>query len=160
MRILDEIGKSLMRLTIIGLVALVVIQGLMTRDSIRFYLSLGEQWEGKPLATPVSAVKDSPRTTIPTVQSAVGTIDVVLTDYAALPEVKVLVNGETAAVFKGRRVRLRVVPGDVVEVDATSYTKPVRFRIEKISQNLEFPRAGMEYTAKQSIVMVGRVIGK
>ena len=58
MNIMDEIGKRAVRLLIFSFVALVAVQGLMTNDGIRFYLSLGERLEGQMAVLETAAITE------------------------------------------------------------------------------------------------------
>ena len=45
----DRVERTLIRVIVIALVALVVVQGIMTNDQLRFYLSWSERMEGQAL---------------------------------------------------------------------------------------------------------------
>ena len=85
MKIMDEIGKRVFRFLILGLVALVVVQGLMTNDNIRFYLSLGERLEGQKVTVPTAVSSDPGETLeIPCSTSSPGSFYLELEDYTPL----------------------------------------------------------------------------
>ena len=53
--LLKRIEKYLIRMVVLSLLLVVVAQGLMTADPIRFYMSWSERMEGQTLPVPVNA---------------------------------------------------------------------------------------------------------
>jgi len=158
MKVMDEIGRRLVRFLIFGLVSLVVVQGLMTRDNIRFYLSLGERLEGERVAVPTAALDASDQAAeVPCSISSPGSFTLMLQDYSRLEKVKILVNGQEMGSMALGRVKLYVTSGDVVELDTRAYEHPVTFKVTNVTPNLAFPLEGMTFTSQQSLSMLGKI---
>lgn len=160
--VFDKIERVLVRLAVFGLMALVLVQGMMTHDSIRFYMSLGERMEGRKMDVSVAALKDLdvPQPETPVMASSYsGSFTLVLQDYTSLDQARVLVNGQVRGRFSNPCLKINVTPGDTVEVDTQAYRHPVRFRIEKVSSSLQFPVEGMTFTSDQ-VTMIGKVVSR
>lgn len=166
-RLLDKIEKYLVRGVILGLICLVVVQALLTRDPLRFYLSWGERMEGQKLEYPVGTLGEEEETlrgkqsnNKEEVVSPWGQLTLSLQDYSSLAKVRVLVNNEEVADFTNREIELKVMAGDVIEIDSTYYNFPIEFRITKVSPNLSAPSVNQSFTSNQGLIMVGKVIVK
>jgi hypothetical protein len=166
-RFVNLVEKYLIRLIVLSLVALVVVQGLMTRDEFRLYLSLGEKLEGQKLELPVinnneSAANDNEKTptTAPTVKSPQAIITISLEKFSSLPKAFILVNDRKMKDFSDKDIKLELSAGDTIEIDATSYNFPVSFKIKDVSSNVAFPQINQVFQANQGIVMLGKVIVK
>ena len=158
MNIMDEIGKRAVRLLIFSFIALVVVQGLMTNDGIRFYLSLGERLEGQVALVETAAITESGEILeIPTSTSSPGSIYLELQDYTYLDKVRILINGREMGRMSSSRVKLYVTAGDVLEIDTQAYNHPVTLKVTGVSSNLAFPEEGMTFTSHQAVTMVGKV---
>lgn len=156
-RFIDKVERYLIRFIVLGVVAMVVVQGVMTNDSMRFYLSWAERMEGQEVdLADAQAIDTSDQTT--TSPNALITISI--KDYSALPKAAVLVNGKKSASFNTNQVQLRVRAEDTLEIDSTAYNFPVEYSITDQSANLSFPRQGQAFTGNQSIVMMGKIIVK
>ncbi|NLU48826.1 MAG: hypothetical protein GXX09_00205 [Syntrophomonadaceae bacterium] len=77
-----------------------------------------------------------------------------------LARARVLVNNEEVASFTGKNVELKVMAGDIVEIDSTYYNFPVSFKITAVSSNLAAPSLNQSFTSNQGIVMLGKVVVK
>jgi len=155
---MDEIGKRAVRLLIFSFIALVVVQGLMTNDGIRFYLSLGERLEGQVALVETAAITESGEILeIPTSTSSPGSIYLELQDYTYLDKVRILINGREMGRMSSSRVKLYVTAGDVLEIDTQAYNHPVTLKVTGVSSNLAFPEEGMTITSHQAVTMVGKV---
>lgn len=158
MNIMDEIGKRAVRLLIFSFVALVAVQGLMTNDGIRFYLSLGERLEGQMAVLETAAITEPGEILeIPCSTSSPGSIYLELVDYTCLDRVRVLINGREMGRMSSSRVKLYVTAGDVLEIDTQAYNHPITLKITSVSSNLAFPEEGMTFTSDQAVTMVGKV---
>lgn len=158
-RFIHSVEKYLIRLIVLSLAAVVAVQGLMTQDPLRLYLSWGERLEGQILEYP--AVADTPTPVPPReAESPDAVLSIIADKYSALPRAVILVNGKELARFDNREVRLQVMAGDIIEIDSTSYDFPIDYRIKSVSDNLSFPEKDTVYTANQSMVMVGKIIVK
>ncbi|MEN6351790.1 MAG: hypothetical protein ABFD08_20690 [Syntrophomonas sp.] len=163
-RFFDKMEKILIRSIVLGLVVLVVVQGLMTKEPWRIYLSWGEKMEGQSIGLPASSQKSDSLTAANKVKSKLNSpqsqLTLSLEKFSSLPEASILVNGKKKADFTNKEVNIEVKAGDVLEIDSSLYNFPVDYQISKISNNLAYPDQGTVYTANQSIVMVGKVIVK
>lgn len=159
-RFINRVEKYLIRLIVISLAAVVLIQGLMTREPLRLYLSWGERMEGQLFEYP--AVTDHAQIAPPPaeVESPDAILSIKAVQFSALPKAVIMVNGKERTRFEEREVRLQVMAGDIIEIDSTAYNFPIDYRIETVSENLSFPEKNTEYTGNQSMVMVGKVIVK
>lgn len=72
------------------------------------------------------------------------------------PELVVLVNGEKAAVFEGKDVKLEVVAGDIVEIDGSN-TFESEVALCAVSENLERNNIGEIFATKGNIKRVIQV---
>lgn len=156
MRILDEIERYLVRLAIFSLILLVLVQSLMTSDSIRFYLSMGEQLEGRKAEVPAVSLKDNSLDPEKTAAKGIGTITVKTVDYTSLAQAFLLINGHRAGDFSEGKLTVAVASGDVLEIDAEHYMHPVQFRIEKVSSGIKYPSPGQMISTDSSIAMIGK----
>lgn len=160
-KFVDKIEKYLIRFIVLGVVVLVLVQGMMTRDSLRFYLSWSERMEGQALEYPVSKenveADESPGMDI---NSPYALLSLSLEQYSSLPKAVILINGEKVDNFENQEVDLKLMAGDIVEIDATFYDFPVEIKVNKVSDNLAFPEKDQIYIANDSIVMLGKTIVK
>lgn len=158
-RFADLVEKYLIRTIIISLVLLVLVQGLMTKDTWRFYLSFGERLEGQVIEYPVNTTDEDAESNAP-VESPYAILVISTENNLALPKAKVLVNNKELANFTQNEVQLNLMAGDIVEIDTTSYNFPVEFKITQVSDNISFPERDKSYTANQGLVMIGKIIVK
>ncbi|MGI6549142.1 MAG: hypothetical protein ACOX4Q_05840 [Syntrophomonadales bacterium] len=158
---MDEIGKRLVRFLVFGLVALVVVQGLMTNDNIRFYLSLGERLEGQEVTVPTAVTGELEEIEeIPCSTTSPGSFYLELQDYTSLDKVRILVNGQEMGRMSESRVKLYVTSGDVIEIDTQEYNEPITLKITSVTPNLAFPEDGMTFTSQRAVTMLGKVAVK
>ncbi len=156
----DLVEKYLIRSIVLSLVLLVLVQGIMTKDPLRLYLSWGERLEGQIIEYPVNTVDPEKEETNPAVESPYALMTITVDKYSSLPKAKIMVNGQEKMDFSQNEIQLKIMAGDVVEIDSTSYNFPVEYNITKISDNLSFPERGTAYTANGTIVMIGKIIVK
>lgn len=165
---INLVEKYLIRIIVIFLVALVVVQGLMTRDDMRLYLSIGEKLEGQYIGQPAlnknqdpgpsaqndksdkKAVRESPQ----------AQLTISIERFSSLPRAVVLINHHPYREFTEKEMRLELAAGDIVEIDTTFYSFPVSFIVKEISSNVAYPEKNQIYQANQGIVMVGKIIVK
>lgn len=157
---LNKMEKYLIRMVVLSLLLVVVAQGMMTADPIRFYMSWSERMEGQTLPAPVNASRTESAPPQSEIKSPQALLGIALVKYDSLPKAKILINGKERYTFSGSQVLIRVNAGDTVEIDASSYNFPIDFTITSGSANLSFPVKGEVFTANQSIVMIGKVIVK
>lgn len=156
----EKVEQSLIRLIVIGLIAVVVVQGVMTNDRVRFYLSWAERMEGQAVNLAEEGIAPSPEHASPAAVSPQALLTLGIKDFSALPKAVVLVNGKETDYFKDAQVELRINAQDVVEIDSTAYNFPVEYIVLNRSPNLSYPRQGQVFSANQSMVMVGKIIVK
>lgn len=163
-RFFERVEKYLIRSIVVGLVLMVVVQGLMTQEPWRLYLSWSERMEGQNIEYPASTTKNetgsAPENNQVIVQSPQAMITLSLQKFSSLPQASIIVNGESAGSFNEKEVKLQLRGGDVLEIDSTAYNFPVNYHIAGVSDNMAFPKKGTVYTANQSIVMIGKIIVK
>ena len=153
----EKIEKFLIRFVVLTMVAIVVVQGLMTHEPYRLYLSLGERLEGVRLEQPVIKNTEVKKTLVDSSQTF---IIISMEQFSSLPEAVLLVNDKKVASFQQKEITLNVSAGDMVEIDSSYYNFPVDYHITAVSENMSFPEAGKKYTGNSSIVMIGKVIVK
>ena len=162
-RIIDKVEKYLIRIIVLSLLVIVVVQGMMTHDPLRLYLSWSERMEGQVIEYPVAgdaktANKNKPETLKTASPQAYLVIET--KEFSSLPRSIILVNGNEKARFNDKEVKLLLKANDVVEIDSCAYNFPVTYCIKNSSDNLAFPEKEKLYTANQSIVMIGKIIVK
>lgn len=151
--------RYLIRFIVITLMALVVVQALMTQDSFRLYLSWAERMEGQEISYPVNR-STGDENTVNRIKSPKARVVIAIESFSSLPLTGILVNGQVSKPFSNKEVILMVKGGDKLEIDSSAYNFPVKYRIKEVSDNVAFPEAGNVYTANQGIVMIGNVIVK
>jgi len=157
----DMVEKYLIRFIVLGLVILVLVQGVMTRDPMRFYLSWEERMEGQSIEFPVSSEnKNIEKDLNKQINSPYALITLSIDQFYSLPKSIILVNGEEKASFTNKEINLELMAGDIVEIDSRYYNFPIEYKIEDISDNVAYPEEGKVFTADKSIVMIGKVIVK
>lgn len=159
-KIFEKVEQSLIRLIVIGLIAVVVVQGVMTNDQVRFYLSWAERMEGQALNLAEEGIAVPPEYASSAVTSPQALLTLGIKEFSSLPKAVVLVNGKETDYFKDAQVELRINAQDVVEIDSTAYNFPVEYIVLNRSPNLSYPRQGQVFNANQSLVMVGKIIVK
>lgn len=161
----ERVEKYLIRSVVLLLLVLVLVQGLMTREPWRIYLSWGERMEGQSIEFPVNTIKGDaqspPQNTLgQEIDSPYAKLTLSLDRFSSLPKALILVNDREIKSFEDREVTLELMAGDVVEIDSTYYNFPVDYHITMCSENMAFPEKGKIYTANQSIVMIGKIVVK
>lgn len=165
---INLVEKYLIRIIILILVTVVVVQGLMTRDDLRLYLSLGERLEGQYIGqpalnknqTPAPSAQDGSVNNKAVRESSQARLTISIERYSSLPRAVVLVNHHPYREFTEKDMHLELAAGDIVEIDTTFYSFPVSFLVKETSSNMAYPEKDQVYQANQGIVMVGRIIVK
>ena len=160
-KFIEKVEKHLIRSIALVFVAVILVQGLMTQDDMRLYLSWGERLEGQTIEYPVysnEGEKQEPE--METLNSPYALLGLSLEEYSSLPRAMVLVNGKEHGSFEDNQVQLKLMAGDVVEIDASYYDFPVKFKVLKASDNLAFPVPGENYVCNQDVVMIGKIVVK
>lgn len=148
-----------MRFAAVCLLLMVLVQGLMTSDPIRFYLSWGERMEGQNVQFPVNTSQETANpvqdTKSPQARVALG-----IEKYSSLPRARILINGQEKYNFTNKKVTVDMNAGDILEIDSSAYNFPIDYTVTAVSANVAFPEQGQTFTANQTIVMVGKIIVK
>lgn len=145
--------KILFRSIILGLIALVVTQSLLTADPMRFYLSWSERLEGEPIENwsgATARVTDEDA-------KLFATMTIELKDFTSLAKAKLLINGEEVADFRKKQITVRVYPEDVIEIDGSFYNRHLNFEVIKISSNILQPLAHQKIQTNRNIAKIGKV---
>ncbi len=160
-KFIEKVEKHLIRTIALAFIALIIVQGLMTHDDMRLYLSWGERLEGQAIDYPVnSEAQDNGIEEIEDINSPYAMLVLSVDKFSSLPRAVVLVNGKEHASFANNEVKLKLMAGDVVEIDASAYNFPVVFNVEKVSDNLAFPVEDESYVCNHDIVMIGKIVVK
>ncbi|MGI5911492.1 MAG: hypothetical protein ACOX6E_02755 [Syntrophomonadaceae bacterium] len=162
-KIINTVEKYLIRTIFFSLLVIVIVQGIMTNDSLRLYLSWSERMEGQVVEYPVNSasnneVKDKPATLEATSPETILILSI--DDYSSLSRAIILVNGVKKGCFDKKEASLKLKAGDIVEIDATAYNFSVSFKVSDCSNNLAYPEKGTVYTSYQDIVKIGKIIVK
>ncbi|MBO8159537.1 hypothetical protein [Thermosyntropha sp.] len=162
-KFVNLVEKILIRIIVITVLIIVAVQGLMTEEPFRLYLSWGERLEGQKIEYPVNKI-DSYADEDLSIKPPYAFLVISADKYSSLPKAVVLVNNKEVESFKNREVRLKVMAGDVVEIDSTAYDIPLEFKITEVSDNLAYPEKGTVYCSNGGqdggMVMIGEVMVK
>lgn len=155
-------GRWLCRSLALALVVLVVVQGMMTHDPWRLYLSFAERLSSeREAAEKYSAALAPPPLSRETkedfgeAEAATLTLEVV--NFSSLGRAIVRVNGETVGNLRDKVLSVGVRDGEFIEIDTTFYPQPVKIRISQTSKNLRYPRQGEALELLQEVVCLGPV---
>lgn len=159
-RFINRVEKSLIRFAVLSLLIMVLVQGLMTADPIRFYLSWGERMEGQTIQLPVSVSQEESSSAVEQIKSPQAKLSISVDKFATLPKTKILINGEEKYNLSEKQVTVDINAGDTIEIDSRSYDFPIDYKIVNTSSNLAYPNQGQIFTGNKTIVMVGEVIVK
>ncbi len=160
-KFIEKVEKHLIRTIALAFIALIIVQGLMTHDNMRLYLSWGERLEGQAIDYPVNSEEsDNGIEEMEEINSPYAILVLSVENFSSLPRAVILVNGKEQASFANDEVQLKLMAGDVVEIDASAYNFPVVFNVEKVSDNLAFPVADESYVCNHDIVMIGKIVVK
>jgi hypothetical protein len=157
---INRVEKGLVRFVVLSLLLMVLVQGLMTSDPIRFYLSWGERMEGENIQFPVNMNQEASTSPVEEIKSPQARLAIGVDKYSSLPRAKILVNGQEKYNFADKKVTVEINAGDTIEIDSTAYNFPIDYKVTAVSSNLASPEQGQTYTANQTIVMVGKIIVK
>jgi len=139
---------------------MVLVQGLMTADPIRFYLSWGERMEGENIQLPVNTTQGDSTAAVEETKSPQTRLTIGIDKYSSLPRARILINGQEKYNFSDKKITIEINAGDTIEIDSTAYNFPIDYKIISVSSNLAHPEQGQTYTANQTILMVGKIIVK
>jgi hypothetical protein len=157
---INRVEKGLIRFIVLTIMVMVLVQGLMTIDPIRFYLSWGERMEGQTIQMPVTSTQENAYPADAEAISPQARVVIEAGKFSSLPRAKVLINGQEKYNFSAKRVTIEINAGDTVEIDSTAYNFPIDYEIAAVSSNLAYPKPEQTFTANQTVVMVGKIIVK
>ena len=130
--------RLLFILFVISFTLLVLIQAAMTNPSVRTFLSTENEFEGTPLGVEEFFYNE-------------GTIALRLLSSDSDSGLKVLVNGDEAAVFNESVINLDVKDGDVVEIDGSSTDMAADVQIISKSDNILTDCVGSKVSVRSNI---------
>ncbi len=160
-KFIEKVEKHLIRSIALVFIALIIVQGIMTHDNMRLYLSWGERLDGQAIDYSVNtAEQNNGAEEIENVNSPYAMLVLSLEKFSSLPRAVVLINGKEYTSFAKDEVQLKIMAGDVIEIDASAYNFPVVFNVEQVSDNLAFPVKDDSYVCNQDIVMIGKIVVK
>lgn len=145
LRLAAVVEKALVRIAVLGLIALVVGQAVRADPGDRWLWTFADPLEARPDLLPATA------------RPAPLVLTLALEGGEAAPEVAVLVNGRRAAAFSGPSVTVRVSPGDELAVDARCCRRDLRVRVAEASPGLTRPAVGLRIRPGGGIAALGRV---
>lgn len=152
-KIIEKFEKILLRVIILGLIALFLAQSLLTVDSMRFYLSWAERLEGEPLP----GCSGSTARVMETDSGIFANLTIELKDFSSLAKADLLINGEKAADFRNKKVIVKVYPEDILEIDGSFYNLPVDFQVVKVSENILEPALNRTVKTENNVALLGKV---
>lgn len=171
---LDRVGGWMLRIMVIGLVALTAAQMLMTSEPLRLYMSFAERMESRmaeadnsselvPAATSPASGEVEPGKEPKGYEIAeeeisnTAELTISLTNLTSLENALVRVNGKPAGNLGNREVTVKVSGGDIIDIDTSFYPYQVEITITNTSPNLLYPRAHLTLTLKEEVVRLGPV---
>lgn len=139
-----NVDRVLFKLFIIVFVMLVFIQVALMNPYLRNILTVSNELDGEPLASEVFLYNE-------------GKLSLGLVGQDRNNEVKVLVNGDIAAVFSYNIVDVFVKDGDVVEIDGSAVNRELEVEVLAKSDNISNSFVGNKIKVHSNIKNVGRV---
>ncbi len=140
-----RLEKLLVRSVILGAVLLVVTQSFLATDPLRHVVGYVD----------LKDIKESPNAGQQLVPGK-PTVTFYLKEYAGLPKLQVLINGESVGKFNDRYVTVQVQEGDLIELDATFYNNPAQIEVLETSAQVVYPKQGQTLKAT-GITSLGKV---
>ncbi len=121
-------------------VVLLCVQFLLSLPTVRYVMSYVDRLEGVALEDPWPSVT------------------VVLLEGEPAGSAYLLVNGRRAAAFALGQVRVRVAPGDLLEVDGTDLEGEGVFEVVETRGGVAAPAPGDRVTTRGGVSSLGRVV--
>ncbi|MCR1898060.1 hypothetical protein NSA47_03525 [Irregularibacter muris] len=133
------IENALLRLSILGLLSLVLVQFSLSNNSIKSIIQNNNE---------AIAVKESSSYMVK------GIVEVEIEKYEQYEKVVFLKNGEAIQdlAIDNNIIKLEVYDGDVIELDTTNYDIPINIKIKNTSENVEIPDKSDTYKSDGNIV--------
>lgn len=123
---------------------LIVSQAAMLDGSVRSFLTVESKLLGTAMGVEEYLYKE-------------GEIELGLENSSIGSSIKVLVNGEQKAVFDKKQIKLKVLDGDVLELDTSEISQKITIRIIKKSENIANDCEGRLYTMNPGIKRLFKV---
>lgn len=157
----DRVERLIMRVVLLGLLAVGVVQVLQLIPFVRRTLNYAEALDGVAPAE-VAAWRGSPAGDEPAVPAwssapaAPYSVTVVLMSDPAAPAARLLVDGRVAGTFTGSTVTAEVRPGQTITVDGSRAEQALSFRVVA-APGLASPALGAEVRTNRDRQSLGRV---
>jgi hypothetical protein len=129
---------------IIAFTLLVVVQAALMSPTVRTFINGNDEFEGTPLDTEESLYEE-------------GEIGIKLLNGIPDGHLKVLVNGDEAAVFNNSIINLKVMDGDIVEIDGSEANADSEVVIISKSDNISPESANKRVKLKSGVKRLTQV---
>lgn len=123
---------------------LILVQTALVSPFVRAFLEVQNEYEGQPLD-------------VEEFLYAEGLLELRLSGAKGNENVKVMVNGDLAAVFNTNTVKIRVRDGDVVEIDASEDMNENEIEVISQSDNIVNKCTGIKINVKSEVKQLVRV---
>ena len=142
--VMQKVEKVLIRLVVLGVVALVLVQlaTVRAKDPLDFYLTFAREIESVP-AEQVD-VTWSPNL-------------VLALEGGTSSPLKIFVNDEVAGDLKEGKLALKVKKGDKLAADARNISGSIRLKVAGLGQELSFPALNQVWLVRGSVLDLGVV---
>jgi hypothetical protein len=156
----------LFRLILFFVVALFISQLLLFKEGTRMYLSKVDKMEGEKITAAMPLYADTPlqitedTTVVKGYQNLLRKSKVIfihMVNPSDNLDTYVVVNGKRTDHFTKGNCRITVYDGDYVEIDATSFERPVQFIINVPDNDLLSPSNGLVVEGSKSILPIGKI---
>ena len=141
---MNKLEKVLVRLVVLGVVALVIVQLALARakDPLDFYLTFSQKIESAPL-------EQAETTWQPNL--------VLTTEGGDGSKLKILVNDREVGDLHAGRLDLKVKKGDRLAAEVRNVPKGLRLKVSGVGQELTYPRLNQVWPLRGSILDLGEV---
>ncbi|MCX7843166.1 MAG: hypothetical protein N2489_08850 [Clostridia bacterium] len=136
--------RILFILFIISFSLLVIVQAALTNPTVRTFLTSDNEFQGTPMGVEEYFYDE-------------GTISLRLVNAVYDENLKILVNGEIAAVFAQNVINLEVKDGDIVEIDGSSTQAEGEVEVVSKSDNIVSECVGKKVVVKSNIKKVADI---
>lgn len=137
--------NTLIRRTLVFLfVALIVTQILLMNQTIKTFISRTDKLEGRSISESQLFIRR-------------GEVEISIENYPSLKPLVFYVNGEGISTPSGKKIKLKVKDGDVIEVSGGSLNDTVILKVTAVSENITVPQPGKLIYVNDNLVMIDRV---
>jgi len=139
-----NVERLLFFLFIISFAALVLVQAMLLNPTLRASLTFEEELEGTPLGVEEFLYNEG---------------FIVLQLEGSIPgeNIMILKNGEVYGNFKGDRLKVPVIDGDVIEIDGSGVQGEFDVVIESLSENISDEFLGKRVTVSSNVKKLARI---